>query len=191
VLPVGRFLQDVGAKRAAITLRAAHTRREAVAKAAAAGRPAPAAEAMVRAATGIARTVLAKAPTTPAGSTRGDGLTRTMRRLLALPVAELWYHGVGVPGGDGWFNQLSMNATDALLYGGPRLLVAHFVDTVPVRPSETEAGEVSVRANQRGGAVAAVGTDVSVLGGGHRDILVLTPPPPVPPPGCSLSASCR
>lgn len=149
VLPVARFLQEVGAKRAQIAHRVAATRREAMRKAEDAGRPAPTEESFQRSATAITRSVMAKEVIPPSeldsrGERRGDGLTRTIRNLMTLPVSELWYQGVSVSGGDGWFNQLTKNATDTILYKGIRLLVTHFVDTIPVPPSPEETEVVRI-----------------------------------------------
>jgi hypothetical protein len=165
VLPVTRFLQDVGARRAAAALRAA----DAIARAAAGNRIASAAgvAAPSAASTSAARTEPALAAAAVRGASsvgdllghysrvarnavqtafaavdrsRVDRVTMLVTRLMAQRRVSLTFGSGFARGGSTWIHKFSRNATDALLYGGVRAVVLHWADPfapIPLTPEES------------------------------------------------------
>jgi hypothetical protein len=138
LLPVTRFVQDVGARRAAAALAVAEQ------------------NAISRAGSTAARADFAA---TSAGHVSGPlfipavaALTRVWRvprdvkdhtydiieHSMLTTGSTLYFRGKSVSGSEGWFNKLSIAATDELFHTGPRMLLIHFVDPYPIPPTEDE-----------------------------------------------------
>lgn len=71
-----------------------------------------------------------------------DNMGPTIKRLMNLPQATLWVNGASVRGCSGWHHELSINATDLVLYSPSRVLVTHWVDTTPFRPTAEEQAKL-------------------------------------------------
>jgi hypothetical protein len=145
VLPVLRFVQDVGARRAEAALAV----EAAVARAGAPGSAATATSSGAGAAHGTpalaarsgAQSALAQvwAPAEPAV----DPVWDILCLVMSLPASTLFLSGKAVAAGEGWKAALSINATRQLSSTGPRMIILHFIDPYPFPPSDDEVAAVA------------------------------------------------
>ena len=142
-LSLTRWLQDVGARRAASVLVAAEMP-HAVAKARR--------EALIRVWMPVKRP-----------STR-DPRFLMLRALLHEPFSTLFYGGKMFRGGEAWFHSLSVRAAEELLVTGPRIMTLHFVDTAPFprTPAEVSAEDDAIAAMINGSVSARTAMDAAV-----------------------------
>jgi hypothetical protein len=159
VLPLARFLQDVGARRAAAAAlpHSAHASAASLASAQAA---------------------LWRRP-----EARPSTFASLLQRLMARPEATLFFRGEAVRGCEGWAFALSQQAADALLAPPPpprrALLALHVLSSSPAPLSAQErAFTAAVRAQTRalaGGLALFEARNASLAPG-------RAPPPPLLPP---------
>jgi len=137
LLPVLRFVQDVGGRRARSAL---ELQKALVSK----SRKSIDTDNIITTSSGYKTgpyTMVTKEILTPIWMVNREGKDHThelIDHIMLTQGAKLYYNGKSIMSGEGWVNQLSVNTSDYLRYHGPRILILHFMDPYPIPPTDEE-----------------------------------------------------